>query len=140
MRVHELDEQYGVTREVVKAALKAAGLNTHRFSVVDAEELPRFEAALGLPNDSPTVDELLEESLGHFDAAIKGEDMPAEDRFPMVDSYGAFRESLLLPPDLAQELRGQLKGRQVADAMLNLERKELNVVTWPDFQKLRIPT
>lgn len=139
MRVHELDEQYGVTREVVKAALKAAGLNTHRFSVVDAEELPRFEAALVMAKLPPS-DELLEESLEHFDAALKGEDMPAEDRFTMVDSYGSFRESLLLPPDLAQELRDQLKGRQVADAMLNLERKELNVVTWPDFQKLRIPT
>ena len=46
MRVHELDEKYGVSKETVKAALELADLPSHRLSTIDGDELVQFEAAL----------------------------------------------------------------------------------------------
>lgn len=46
MRVHELDEKYGVSKEAVKEALVLAGLKTHHMTDLDESELVQFEAAL----------------------------------------------------------------------------------------------
>lgn len=82
MRVYELDEAYGVSKELVKAALELAGLKTHNMSSVDEEELGQFEAALESLQDEAEEESLPEVSDEEQEApASPGEPREAVDGF-----------------------------------------------------------
>lgn len=120
MRVHHLDEHFGVTKEEIYEALEAIGHSTNAVSGVSDEALAALEERFG--------------------SELQGDTMPAGDRFEVVDCRGAFRETACLDPALANLVRAALKPHQkICDYTLNLDRGEFVFVTYPDAQKVRIP-
>lgn len=147
MRVHELDEAYGASKDQVKRALELAGLSTHHLSRLDESELKSFEFALDSIIDEDMDD--IEEFIADFDSALKGEPSPlfpgelehtpASDLFPMCDDLGAFTENCSFEPDLAAKVRALLlPGQRINDYTLNLDRGHLEFVVWETARKHRV--
>lgn len=127
MRVHELDEHYGVSKDEVKAALAELGASTNHLSKPSDEVLAQLEERFARSN-------VEREHPG------TGEEMEPDDSFDLVNFQGQVYAQELLPPDLAELVRSALGPRQkIADATLNLDRGEFCFVTYPDAQKVRIP-
>jgi len=62
--------------------------------------------------------------------------MPAEDAFHLVETG----EEFCLDPTTAERLRAALKGRQIANACVHVDRCECIAVTWPCYQKITVRT
>lgn len=106
MRVHELDEAYGLSKDDVKTVLTLAGLSTHHLSNMDEEELKSFEIALELfredtEGEAPADEEdELPGLLDDFESALKGEPSPLlsdEDMEEAVAHYEAQDDEEPLP-------------------------------------------
>lgn len=160
MRVHELDEAYGASKDQVKRALELADLSTHHLSRLDESELKSFEFALDSIIDEDVED--IEGMLEDFDSALKGEPSPLpdfsdeekeweppfpgeleitpeSDLFPMCDDRGAFTGNCSFEPDLAAKVRAiLLPGHRINDYTLNLDRGHLEFVVWETARKHRV--
>lgn len=161
MRVRDLDEHFGVTREEIYSALQELGVSSHFNSGVEPETLALLESRFreeeaAEPDSQEEIAVAIEGMLADFDSALAGEPSPLpefsddekeflveetyeltpqDQLFPVCNDAGAFIENCPLPPGLAEKVAAILGKQTINSYLLNLDRGEFVFVVWQTAQK-----
>ncbi len=102
-----------------------------------AEQTTAEAFAADPKGEAATTTEALDAYAEHLATQNDAEPtMPAEDTFHLVETG----EEFCLDPTTAERLRRALKGRQLANACVHVDRCECIAVTWPCYQKITVRT
>lgn len=137
IETHQAMAEQATARIKEQSAAEAFAANPEGDAVT--EEIPMMDRPLPSAALRPLVPsaEALDTYAEHL--ATQNDDeptMPAEDAFHLVETG----EEFCLDPTTAERLRAALKGRQIANACVHVDRCECIAVTWPCYQKITVRT